>query len=289
MIKQILVGSHISIAGGLEKAFERGASIGCTAMQIFTKSNRKWIENPLTDDQIKAFKAAAKESEIKSIVVHAGYLINIASSTPRTAQESTKALLDEVRRCEELGLEYIIFHPGSHTGQGEEKGIEQVAKNLDYVLARSKGTVAILLETMAGQGTSIGHTFEQIKKMRSLCEHKSKIGYCLDTCHVFAAGYDIGTEEGYEKTIKDFDDLLGLEHLHAIHVNDSVKGCGDKRDRHAPLGDGKIPLKIFDLLMNDKRLKSIPKILETPSDDEMKLWAKEITLLKNMVKANESH
>ncbi len=284
MAKEPLVGCHVSIAGGIYKALERGESVGCTAMQIFTKSNRNWFDKKLTDDSIKAFKQAVKESSsIQSIIVHTGYLINIGSKKADIAQQSTNALLDEVHRCEQLDLPYLVLHPGSHLDMGEEKCLEQIAHNLDSVFERSNDKVHILLETMAGQGTNVGYTFEQLKKIRQLSEHKRNIEFCLDTCHVFAAGYDISTEDGYRKTFKTFDSTLGLEHLKAIHINDSQEKFGSRKDRHAPLGKGHIPLATFDLIMNDKQLKDIPKILETPSDPEMKLWKKEIALLKAMV------
>lgn len=277
-----VVGSHISASGGLYKAIERGESIGCTAMQIFTKSNRSWFDKAITTEDATKFKQAAQNSSIQSIVVHAAYLINLGASKPETAATSTKSLLHEIERCTQLGIKYLVIHPGSHTGSGEEVCIKQIAHNLDVVLEKTEG-VMILLETAAGQGTNVGYTFEQLAAIRALSTHKRRIGYCLDTCHVFCAGYDISTKDGYEKTIKDFDNILGLEHLKAIHVNDSTKPCGSRVDRHAPLGEGTIPLKTFELMMRDKRLADIPKILETPSDEEMLLWTKEIKMLKGMI------
>jgi len=281
MSKNILVGSHISTAGGLHHAIERGESIDATAIQIFTKSNRQWFAKKITDDEAKLFKDAAKKSTIQKIVVHAAYLINIGG---KDTAKSVKALSDEVERCHQLNIKYLILHPGSHVGLGEEQSIEQIAKNLDIAIENSQGTVTILLETMAGQGTNIGYTFQQLAAIRGLCNHKQKIAFCLDTCHVFCAGYDISTEAGFNQMLEQFDTTLGLNHLKAIHVNDSQKGCSSRVDRHAPLGEGKIPLEIFKLMMNDKRLTNVPKILETPSDPEMNLWAKEIKLLKGMVK-----
>lgn len=278
--KNILVGSHISIAGGLHKAIERGESIDCTVMQIFTKSNRIWFDKKISDAEAEQFKIAAKKSSIQSIVVHAGYLINIGSNKEKTEKLSTNALIDELNRCKQLGLKYLILHPGSHTGAGEEVCIQQIARNLDLVLEKSEGSVTILLETMAGQGTNIGYTFDHLEKIRSLTHHKKHIGFCLDMCHVFCAGYDIATEAGYKKTLHDFDAILGLEHLHAIHVNDSQTACNSRVDRHAPLGEGKIPIQTFKFLMNDKKLTHVPKILETPSDPQMHLWTEEIKLLK---------
>jgi deoxyribonuclease-4 len=281
--RKTLVGSHVSIAGGLHNAIERGESIDATAIQIFTKSNRLLFDKKIADEATEQFKTAVKKSTIESIIVHTGYLINIGSNKVDTAHSSTNALLEEVKRCESLDLKYLILHPGSHLGAGVEPCIKQIAKSLDYVLERSNGTVAILLETMAGQGTYIGRTFEELAQIRSLCVHKKNIGYCFDTCHVFCAGYDISTEDGYKKTFKSFDNILGLEHLQAIHLNDSETPLGSNKDRHAPLGTGHLKIELFKLIMNDKKLFNIPKVLETPSDADMKLWKQEIKLLRGLV------
>lgn len=279
-----LIGSHISAAGGIYKAIERGESIGCTAMQIFSKSNRMWFDKKISDQDATTFRDEAKQSSIKQIIVHAGYLINIGSNKEETAKQSTNALLDEVNRCQQLGLKYLVLHPGSHTGAGTEACIKQVAANLDHVIEKSDGSVIILLETMAGQGTNIGATFQELAQIRALSHHKKNIGVCLDTCHIFAAGYDISTKDSYDKMITDFDAIIGLDHLHAIHLNDSQTALGSRVDRHAPLGEGKIPLEVFSWIMNDKRFTNVAKVLETPSDAEMKLWGKEIKMLKAMVK-----
>lgn len=285
MKKNILVGSHVSIGGGLPHVFARGESIGCSALQMFVKSNRNWFDGPLTEEEIEAFTNASISSSIsiKHIIAHSGYLINIGSRKPETEKNSVASLLHEVTRCEQLEIPFLVIHPGSHLGAGEQICISQIARNLDKILDRTQGTCFILLETMAGQGTNIGYTFEQLAAIRTLCEHRHKIGVCLDTCHIFAAGYDISTESGYESVIKRFDEIIGLDFLKAIHLNDSKGACASRVDRHAPLGDGHIPLSIFKLIMNDKRLMDIPKLLETPSDPEMLLWAKEIKLLKGMV------
>jgi deoxyribonuclease-4 len=279
-----LIGAHISIAGGLYKAFDRGESIGCTAMQIFTKSNRSWFDKKLTEGEINAWKERWKSSTVKEVVVHSSYLINIGAKTPETEKNSVAALKDELHRCQSLGIPYLVLHPGSHVGAGEEKCIKQIAQNLDTVLESGDGTTSILLETMAGQGTNVGSTFEQIAQIRSLAEHKKNIGVCLDTCHIFSAGYNIASDEGYYETMKKFDDIVGLSLLKIIHLNDSKTPCNSHKDRHEALGQGSIPLTTFSLIMNDKRLASIPKILETPSDDDMQLYASEIKLLKKMIK-----
>lgn len=284
MTKEILVGSHISSAGELHLAFARGESIGCTVMQIFTKSSRQWFAKKLKDCEIEAFRNASKKSSIKIVVSHAGYLINIASKNPDVIKKSVKSLIDEINLCESLQIPYLVLHPGSHVGGGEEKGMELIAQNLDIALDAVPGKSMILLENMAGQGTNIGYKFEQLQNIIDLCKHKKRLGVCFDTCHAFAAGYDISNHETYKETFRLFDKIIGLEKLKAIHVNNSAGAIGSKVDRHAPLTDGKIPLELFNLLMNDKNLTDIPKILETPSDSEMKLWEKEIKFLKSLVK-----
>lgn len=284
--KEILLGSHISSSGKIHLAFQRGESIGCTTMQIFTKNGRQWFAPKLKDDEALAFKQCAKKSTIKIVISHAGYLINIGSTKSETLTKSIKSLINEIDRCNQLDIPYLVLHPGSHLGAGEENGIQQIAQNLDIALDSSPGKTIVLLENMAGQGTNIGYKFEQLRQIMDLCKSKNKkrLGVCFDTCHAFAAGYDISTPEGYSATFKEFDKIIGLEYLKAIHLNDSFGSLGSKIDRHAPLKDGKIPLETFSWIMNDKKLNDIPKILETPSDANMNLWAKEINLLKNLVK-----
>jgi deoxyribonuclease-4 len=278
MKKNILLGAHVSISGGLHLAFARAKEIGCTTMQIFTKNSRAWFDDKLTDEEISLFMQAAEETQIKPVVAHAGYLINIASSNPLTEKQSTASLIDEAHRCEALGIPYLVFHPGAHTGSGDEAGIKKIAKNLDSVLDRCGNKITILLETMSGQGTTLG-SFEQLSAIRSLCANKNGIGVCLDTCHVFAAGHDITTDNGYERMWQNFDNAIGLKNLHVVHLNDSAVKLGSHTDRHAGIGKGLIPIKTFELFMNDNRLINIPKILETPAG-----WADEIALLRRMIK-----
>lgn len=278
--KTVLVGCHTSISGGLYRAIERGESIGCTALQLFTKSSRQWFEKKISEEDAQLFKQTWKNSTIQSIITHAGYLINVGSPTKKTSTQSTKSLLDEAHRCAQLGIKYLVLHPGSHLGKGVETCISLIAQNLDYAIEQSEGTVSIVLETMAGQGTNMGSSFEQLHEIRKQCTNKKHIAFCLDTCHIFAAGYNISTPESYKKTLTTFNDILGIEHLKAIHVNDSQEPFDSHKDRHAPLGEGHIPLSTFKCLMQDSTLTDVPKILETPTDPEMKLWAKEIALLK---------
>lgn len=284
--KQILLGAHMSIAGGLEKAIERGESIGCTCIQIFTKSNRQWAAKPLTTQEIDLFKQTVKDSSIKPehILCHAGYLINIA--TPGTAlhKQSTESLIVELDRCVRLGIPYLILHPGAN--KDEAVGLQTIATTLDLVLEAVPGDTKILLETMAGQGSALCYTFEQIARVIELSTHKKRLGVCLDTCHIFAAGYDMRTPQVYEETIKHFDKTIGLARLNAIHCNDSKKGLGSRVDRHADIGSGELGAEAFRLLFNDPRLSNVPKVLETPETTEiMDDYKRNIELIKTLVKS----
>lgn len=281
--QKILLGAHISSAGGFHKAIERAEALGCTTMQIFTKNNKTWFGKAIPEEEISLFKESFKKSSLSKIMVHTAYLINIGSSKPEIEKQSISSLKHELHRCEELGIPYLVLHPGAHLGSGEEICIEKIAHNLDLVLASGEGSTSILLETTAGQGTSVGHTFEQIKKIISLCEHKKLIGVCLDTCHIFAAGYDIGTK--YEEVMEQFEKAIGFKYLKAIHLNDSKSKLNSHVDRHESIGLGEIPIETFSLIMNDERLQDIPKILETPDPD---LYAKEIEMLTKMVKKRSS-
>jgi deoxyribonuclease-4 len=281
--KDLLLGAHMSIAGGLYKAIERAESIGCTTMQIFTKSNKSWFAPRITDEDAALFKKTLKASQLSKVMVHTSYLINLGSKDATTRKKSIKALATELERCEQLTIPYLVLHPGAHVGGGEEQCMQFIAEGLDAALEAVPGKTKILLETAAGQGTTVGHTFEQLKEIRAQCHHKARVGYCLDTCHVFAAGYDLGSEGGYQSMWKEFDRLLGLNHLHAIHLNDSKKGCGCKLDRHEKIGHGAIPHRAFGWLMNDKRLQDIPFVLETPVEkDPLMEYEAEIRMLQKM-------
>lgn len=282
LMPKTLIGAHVSIGGGVHTAFDRALSIGANTFQIFTANARSWHEKQLDDDACKQFDTARQASGIDVVVSHASYLINIASSTPKTFYSSQKALKDEVARCESLGIEFVILHPGAHIGAGVEAGIANVARALDAVLEAVPGRTMIVLEGMAGQGTTLGATFEELHTIRSACSHKKRIGFCLDTCHLYSAGYDLASDDGYNNVMKQFDELIGLEHVNVIHVNDSKTVCGSHVDRHEALGKGTIPLFVFEQLVNDHRFKHVPKILETPTDPAMELYAKEIAMLKKM-------
>jgi len=270
----LLIGAHTSIAGGFDKAVERAEAIGCTAMQIFTKNNKAFFGKKIEEERIVEFKERLKNSPVKYVMAHCAYLVNIGSRNYETRERSVKSLAHELGRVQELGIPHLVIHPGSHLGAGEDECIEKIADNLDRVFAKVPGEGMILLETAAGQGTNVGYTFKQIRQIYDACRHKKRLGVCLDTCHIFAAGYDISSESGYEKMWREFKRVIGISRLKAIHLNDSKMACGSRKDRHASLGEGEISMRTFGRIMRDKSLAKIPKILETPDpakyEDEIK-------------------
>jgi deoxyribonuclease-4 len=271
----------MSIAGEISRAIERGQSIGCTAIQIFTKSNRQWHAKPIEEKDAQAFKQRWKSSSVKAIVVHASYLLNIGSPSADAEKKSLEALKIEFERCAHLDIPYLVIHPGSHTSSDEQSCIERISKNLDVLFEQiPHGT--ILLETMAGQGSQVGYTFEQLAQIIKLSKHKRRIGICFDTCHAFAAGYDFRTEHSYKLMWEHFDKIIGIDKLKAIHLNDSHKELGSRVDRHADIGKGKIGLEAFGLLFNDPKLFDIPKILETPRT-ELSDYRKNMDILEGLI------
>jgi deoxyribonuclease-4 len=279
--QKLLLGAHMSIAGGIEQAVLRAEEIGCTAVQFFSKSNRQWKTKPLTENEITIFKETFKNSSISSATIHASYLINIGSPNEEISNRSRSALADEFSRAQQLDVDHLVFHPGSHLKKGEPECLQRIAEQINYILENSiENNTKLTLETMAGQGTNVCYSFEHLAYILERIEQKNRIGICLDTCHIFAAGYDI--KEKYQETIQSFDDIIGLEHLRVIHINDSKKPCGSRVDRHEHVGEGQIGLESFKQLMNDSRLAHISKILETPKDsaeDDIK----NIATLKSLI------
>jgi deoxyribonuclease-4 len=281
----LLLGSHMSIAGGVHTALERGTSIRCTTMQMFVKNNNQWKGKPLSEEDVSTYKELLSKSSIAPVVVHDSYLINLCAKDKSILKKSREALQDELDRCELLGVEYLNFHPGAHMGQGEEDGLKLIAESLDIVHKATKGYhVKSVIETTAGQGTSLGYSFEHLRRIIDLVEDKTRMAVCVDTCHIFAAGYDIVSEKGYQKTFQDFDDILGLDRLAAFHVNDSKRELGSHIDRHEHIGKGAIGLGGFFHLMNDKRFRNIPKILETDKGPDMKEDIENMKVLRSLVK-----
>ncbi len=265
----VRLGSHMSIAGGLDKAPLRGRQVGCDTIQIFTKSNRQWRAKRLSNQEVDAFKANLAATGIGPVVAHDCYLVNLAAPRRPLWNKSVAAFRIELERAERLGIPYLVTHPGSHAGAGEGEGIRRVAEALNVLHTDCAGSrVRILLETTAGQGSSLGHRFEQLAAILARVEKADRVGICLDTCHVFAAGYDIRTPEGYGKTLKELTACLGLDRLKAIHLNDSKAGLASRVDRHEHIGEGRLGLASFRRLLNDPRLSRVPMILETPKDDD---------------------
>lgn len=268
------LGAHTSAAGGLHKAFKRGREAGCDSMLVFTKSNRQWLAKPLTDEDIEAYQnAAAEHQEIHPVAVHASYLINVASPDDALWEKSYQALKIEVERAATFGMPFLTFHPGSFVKSDEAAGLAKIVQALKRLLAETEESAAgttVCLETMAGQGTNLGSTFEQLAHLLEKSGPNDRLGVCFDTCHVFAAGYDIRTPEAYEATMAEFDRIIGVDHIKCFHFNDSKFELGLRRDRHAHIGQGHIGLDGFANFVNDPRWKGYAAHLETPKteDDE---------------------
>ena len=261
----------MSIGGGVHTAIERGCSINCTAIQIFVKNNMQWFARPLMRDEIRAFLEHRQRSELLSIFAHANYLINLAATNPQFLENSIRALSEELTRANQLELPFLVMHPGAHLGTGEQAGLDKIVNSINRVFRKiPKVKTRIALETTAGQGSCLGHRFEQIAYIIESVREPERLCVCLDTAHVFAAGYDIGGEAGAKKTFREFDRVIGLNRLAAIHVNDSKTARGSRVDRHQHIGKGQIGLEAFRFIMRDRRLRKIPKVLETPKGKEMR-------------------
>lgn len=274
----------MSIEGGVFNAPLRGKEAGCDVIQIFTKNNNQWKSRKLTDKEIAAFKNNLNKTGIKAVASHDAYLINLASPNKDVYKKSLTAFYDEMQRAEALGLPYLVFHPGAHLGEGEDIGIKQIADSINLLLSKSKSNnLMLLLEATAGQGTHIGWRFEQLAKIINLIEQKEKMGVCIDTCHIFSAGYDITTEEGYAETFDEFDRIIGIKRLKLFHLNDSKKGLASRVDRHEHIGKGMLGLNAFKMLLNDKRFKDIPMILETPKEKDMKEDKRNLRILRSLI------
>ncbi len=266
-----LLGAHMSIAGGAHMAIERGCSIKCTAIQMFVKNNIQWFARPLERDEIRAFLEHRQRGELLSIFAHANYLINLAATNPQFQANSLRALSEELTRANQLELPFLVLHPGAHLGAGEEAGLEKVVVSINRVFRKiPKLKTRIALETTAGQGSCLGHTFEQIAYIIGNVREPERLCVCLDTAHIFAAGYDIGTQAAIKKTFREFDRVIGLKRLAAIHANDSKTARGSRVDRHEHIGKGKIGLDVFRFIMRDRRFRKIPKVLETPKGKDLR-------------------
>ena len=270
-IHPILIGAHMSIAGGVNMAIGRARSIGCTAMQIFVKNNMQWLSRPLTRDEIRTFLEHQQRSELLSIFAHANYLINLAATNGQFHANSIRSLSEELVRADQLELPFLVLHPGAHLGAGEEAGLEKVVESIDCVFSGlPKIKTRIALETTAGQGSCLGNEFEHLAYIISRVREPERLCVCLDTAHVFASGYDIGTEASVRKTFREFGRVVGLDRLVGIHLNDSKTACGSRVDRHEHIGRGRIGLPAFRFIMGERRFRKIPKVLETPKGKDLR-------------------
>lgn len=277
--EKLLIGAHTSAAGGAPNALLEGQKIGATTIQLFTSNQKQWKGRVIAPDEIALWKETQAAAGIKEVMSHDSYLINLGSPDPEGLQKSRQAFRDELKRCHQLDITYLNFHPGAALKESPQACLDRIVESLlELEELQEEGNTRLLLELTAGQGSAVGWRFEEIAYIIQKVEHKIRIGACIDTCHIFVAGYDLRTPEACDDTLKEFDKVVGLKHLYAFHLNDSKKGLGSKVDRHAPLGQGEIGLACFKFLMQDPRTRDLPKYLETP--DGPPLWEKEIAMLR---------
>lgn len=285
--KEPLIGAHTSAAGGVSHALLEGKEIGATTIQLFTSNQKQWASHPLTSDAIDEWNKALHQTQLRDIMSHDSYLINLGSPKEEVLTKSRIAFQEEIQRCLALNISYLNFHPGASLDGNTEVCLDRIIDSLlgcRHLLEKEK--LRLTIETTAGQGTNVGYQFDQLAYILDKVDNKIPLGICIDTCHIFAAGYDIRTAEAWEKTLCEFDKIIGLDALMAFHLNDSVKGLGSKVDRHAPLGEGEIGWECFSFLMKDKRVSHLPKYLETPGGPS--LWKEEISKLKDIYYAHKN-
>ena len=277
-------GAHMSVSGGIALAFDRLAEVDGEALQIFTANQRQWQAKTPAPAEIEAFKARRRQAPGIPVASHDSYLINLASPNPETAGKSLAAFVGELHRCASLGIDYLIIHPGSHLGEGIEAGLRRFTANLDRAISEADtgNQVMVLLETTAGQGTNLGASFEELAAIIAASAHAKQLGVCYDTCHTFAAGYDIRTPQAYAETMAGFDRLLGLERLRFFHLNDASKGLSSRIDRHTHIGRGEITVEGFRNLVNDPRFADHPMVLETPKSDDLHEDRDNLALLRSL-------
>jgi deoxyribonuclease-4 len=283
--RRLLLGSHVSIAGGLYKAFARGEQAGCSAIQIFTKNASRWQAKPLQQNDIDAFKKARRQSAIEFVAAHDSYLINLAGPEADKRQRAVSAFIDEVERCAALGIEYLVMHPGAHLGNGIDNGLELLIDSFRTIFDRVPAGVTVLLENTAGQGTCLGDRFEHLAEVIDRVP-QGAFGVCLDTCHAFAAGYDLSTSGGVQAVLAAFERLIGLDRLQLIHANDCKKPLGSRVDRHQHIGKGEIGAAGFAALMQDRRLQRVPKIIELPPGENNCFDQENLGLLRRMAEGS---
>lgn len=277
------LGAHMSISGGLYKAIDRAVAAGCGTLQIFTRSSNQWKGKPVSDKDAELFRSSFAASGLHEVISHDIYLINLAAPEGDTRTKSLAAFADEMITCAQLGINKIVMHPGSHTADPPEIGLERVISAFNQLFEEvPQYEGLILLETTAGQGTNLGRTFEELQIIINGSKNPERFGICFDTCHTFAAGYNTATPEGYADVMEQFDRLLGLKRLHCFHMNDSKKGLGSRVDRHEHIGQGTLGLEPFRFIMNDQRFASVPKILETPKGDDDEMDQVNMQLLRGL-------
>jgi deoxyribonuclease-4 len=282
--KRPLLGAHMSIAGQVGEALIRGKSVGCECIQIFTKSSRQWKAKPYSEEEIATFKRNRRETGIETVIAHDSYLLNLGAPNEELRKKSVAAFIDELERCEALGVPYLVAHPGSHVGSGEENGIATIAKSLSEAHQACKGfKVKVALEITAGQGSNLGYKFEQIARMIDAAREGDRLRVCFDTEHAFAAGYEITTEEGYERTFAELDKQVGLKRVVAFHLNDSLKPFNSHVDRHEHIGKGYIGKEAFRRLLHDSRFFGLPMCLETDPGPDMKDIKQDLETLKSLL------
>ncbi|OQX70890.1 MAG: deoxyribonuclease IV [Candidatus Cloacimonas sp. 4484_275] len=277
------IGAHVSASGGVENAPLNAKKIGATAFALFTKNQRRWTSKPLSEENIRKFKENCEKYNYSPshILPHDGYLINLGHPEKEGLEKSRAAFLDEMKRCELLGLKYLNFHPGSHLRKISEKdSLKIIAESVNLAIDKTEQVIPVI-ENTAGQGSNLGYRFEQIAFIIELIDNKERIGVCIDTCHLFTSGYDIRTKTAFEKTFSEFDNIIGFQYLKGMHLNDSKPDLGSKIDRHESIGKGKIGIEAFSFIVNDDRFEEIPLILETPNSE---IWAEEIKLLYSLIK-----
>ena len=280
-----LLGAHMSIAGGVGNALLLGQKVACAAIQIFTKSSRQWASKPYSKEEIEQFRINRRETGIDAVIAHDSYLLNLASPDAALRKRSVAAFVDEFERCEILGVTNLIAHPGAHAGAGELAGIKTIAQSLDEIFQACPGYLTkITLEITAGQGSNLGHRFEQIARMIDASKQNDRLRVCFDTEHAFAAGYELRTREGYERTFAEFDEIIGIDRLAAFHLNDSKKEFHSRVDRHEHIGKGFIGVEAFRMLMNDPRFWGLPMCLETPKGPDLQEDRENLELLRSLTR-----
>ena len=280
----MLLGAHVSVAGGVDTSFKRAVELNCTAFQIFTKSNRQWKAKPLNPEEIERYHEQQVETGITPVICHASYLLNLGTADDAVWQKSIEALIVELERCERLKIPYLVIHPGAHLKAGVEAGLARVSQGLDIVHERlPEVEVKVAVEITAGQGTTLGSTFEEINQIITACQQSDRLAVCFDTCHALAAGYEFRTPESYRTMIDTFDQVVGIDRLTVIHVNDSVKDLGSHVDRHTHIGEGCIGLEPFGYFLNDARFQKVPFLLETPVDKDPEDNLRNLAALRGLI------